>query len=243
MAVTWIDRDNPIPLHEQCRQLILGQVQRGELKPGDMLPTERDLCGQHGLSRTTVRLALTELVRRGVLQRVQGRGTFVARRALPLELHRLTSFTEDMRAQGKTSGSKTLFIGLVTPDERIASALGTDAPVLRLTRLRLADDQIMGLHDTYLPGMYALEPRDLAVQQSLHTLLAHRFQLVLSTADETIEADAASSEEAEHLGIPSQSPVLRVERLSYDALGESKEFCAMCYRADQYRYYARLVRR
>lgn len=136
-----------------------------------------------------------------------------------------------------------LYLGLVAPAVDVAAALNADGPVLKLKRLRYADAQIMGVHDTFLPKAYSLTQADLEREPSLHTFLARRFQFVLSTADETLEAGTATLEEAGYLEIPAGSPVLRVERLSYDARGEPKEFCAMCYRADQYRYSARLVRR
>jgi GntR family transcriptional regulator len=240
---TWIDRDSPVPLHEQCRQLILNQIRQGELRPGDALPPERSLCEAHGLSRTTVRLAVLDLVQRGILQRVQGRGTFVTKRASPLDLHHLTSFSEDMRARGRTPSAKVLFADLITPAASVASALNATGEVMYLKRLRYADAQVMGFHDTFLPEAYRLTEADLEQEGSLHTLLARRYHLVLSTADETLEAGAATPEEAAHLKVPAGSPVLRIERLSYDAMGEPKEFCAMCYRADQYQYFARLVRR
>lgn len=240
---TWIDRDSPVPLHQQCRQLLVAQIRRGGLKPGDALPPERALCESYGLSRTTVRLAVSELVQQGVLQRVQGRSTFVTRRASPLDLHRLTSFSEDMRASERVPRATILYLGLVAPTAEVAAALNTEGPVLKLKRLRYADAQIMGVHDTFLPKSYSFTQDDLEQEPSLHTLLAKRFQLVLSTADETLEAGAATPEEVGYLDIPAGSPVLRIERLSYDARGEPKEFCVMCYRADQYRYSARLVRR
>lgn len=186
---------------------------------------------------------MSELVQWGVLQRIQGRGTFVTKRTSPLDLHRLTSFSEDMRGRRRIPSSRVLYAGLVRPTANVASALNANEKVMRLTRLRFADAQVMGIHDTFLPEAYNLTQSDFEQEQSLHTFLARRYHLVLSTADETLEADAATPEEAAYLEVPEGSPVLRIERLSYDAMGEPKEFCAMCYRADQYRYYARLVRR
>ena len=73
-----IDRDVPIPLYYQIKQLIKERISNGALKPGDKLPAEDELCEVFAVSRTPVRQALTELVHEGLLIRIHGRGTFIA---------------------------------------------------------------------------------------------------------------------------------------------------------------------
>lgn len=243
MTEVWIDRNSPLPLHEQCKRLILDMIERGLIGPGGAIPPERTLCEQYGLSRTTVRSAVSDLVQQGVLQRAQGSGTFVTRRALPLDLHSLTSFTEDMRARGKVPSSCVVFAGLVQAEPGVATALAVIGKVMKLERVRFADDQVMGIHTAYLPEAYAFSKLDLQIEPSLHNLLARKFHVQLATAEETLEAVMASEEEARFLDISAGTPVLRIERTSYDNRGEAKEFCIMRYRADQYKYFARLVRK
>jgi DNA-binding transcriptional regulator YhcF (GntR family) len=86
-----INRDVPIPIYYQLKQLIKDQVERGVLKPGDQIPSEDELCTRYGISRTPVRQALTELVHEGLLVRIHGRGTFVAEPASALEAARGTT--------------------------------------------------------------------------------------------------------------------------------------------------------
>lgn len=237
-----IDRSSPLPLHEQFRRLLLARIQTQELSPGDALPPERVLCDTYNLSRTTVRTAIDELVQQGVLHRMQGRGTFVTKRALPLNLHRLTSFSADMRAKGKKPHSQVLQACLIPASDEVAGALDTPLGdnVCFIKRLRYADGQVMGLHETYLPAKFADLLPCFDAEASLHTLLLERYQVDLLDADETIEATAATNTLARWLEIPAQTPLLKVIRTSFDALGQAQEYCMMHYRADQYRYYVRL---
>jgi GntR family transcriptional regulator len=240
---THIDRYSTVALHLQCRDLLLAFIERGEIKPGEMIPPERVLCERYGLSRITVRAAIDDLVQQGVLRRAQGKGTFVTHRALPLDLHKLTSFTEDMRARGKQPSSKLLELGMVQPAPRIAEALSTHSTVQRITRLRYADGQIMGLHDTYLPGAFTFQPEDFREDSSLHRLMLARYNTALVTAEETLQAIALQDDQAALLDTSPGAPALEIERISYDPEGYPVEYCLMIYRAEHYKYYARLVRR
>jgi GntR family transcriptional regulator len=237
----WIDRRSPVPLHEQCKQLLLQQIRLGKLQPGDTIPPERELEQLYGLSRTTIRQAILELVQQGVLQRVQGRGTFVAKTAIPFDLHHLTSFTEDMRARGKRPSSRLLELSVIPADPTIRDALVCNT-VIKIKRLRLADDKPMGIHTAFLPDAFKVDETSLNQEGSLYAILSRRHHLELFTADETLEAVTANEEESQLLGIVPGAPVLRIERLSYDSRGEPREFVVMRYRADEYKYYVRLTR-
>lgn len=241
----WIDRQSPVPLHEQCKQLLLGKIQQGELKAGEAIPPERELGERYGLSRTTVRQAVSELVQQGFLQKIQGSGTFVTKSSIPLNLHRFTSFSEDMLARGRQPSSRTLSVDLVDlteVDEGVLTALGTDNPVQRVERLRLADGEPMGIHTAYLPRQYRIDAPTLEREGSLYTVLARDFHLHLVAADETLQAAEADERDAELLHISKGSPILRIERVSFDNRSEPKEYVLMRYRSDEYKYYVRLTR-
>jgi GntR family transcriptional regulator len=237
----WIDRRSPVPLHDQCKQLIMHQIRLGKLRPGESIPPERELEQRYGLSRTTIRQAILELVQQGVLQRVQGRGTFVAKTAIPLNLHHLTSFTEDMHARGKRPSARLLDLSIVPAEPAIRKALSSER-VIRIERLRLADDKPMGIHTSFLPEAFQIEEDALLREGSLYAILRRQHHLEFLTADETLEATTATEEESHLLEIAIGAPVLRIERLSYDARGEPREFVIMRYRADEYKYYVRLNR-
>jgi len=240
---TWIDRQSSIPLHEQCKQLILSQIRGGVLKPGESIPPERELGERYGLSRTTVRQAVNELVQQGVLQKVQGSGTFVTKTVLPLDLHNFTSFSEDMRARGREPSSKNLFVGPAEADATIAKVLGTRNPLLKIERLRFADGKPMGIHTAHLPNSYQITAEQLERDKSLYLILARDYHVHLVAADETLEATAADENDAKLLDIAVGSPILRVERVSFDNRSQPQEYVVMRYRYDEYKYFVRLSRR
>src|SRR5216117_4442810 len=119
--------------------------------PGSPVPPERTLAVEFGTSRTTVRQSLQELVVEGRLERIQGKGTFVAKPKVSQALQ-LTSYTEDMRAQGLEPTSQLLDIGYITADDTLAGLLDISAGgrVLRIERLRLASGEPMAIETTHL---------------------------------------------------------------------------------------------
>lgn len=236
-----VDRESKLPLHEQFKQLLLEKIRGGGFKHNEQIPTERELSEEYGLSRTTVRQSINELVARGYLQRVQGRGTFVTKWSIPLNLHNLTSFSDDMRARGKTPSSRVLSLGLVQPEAEVAEALDAKGKVTKIERIRLADGKVVGLHTVFLPPEYLMTWEELE-RSSLYALLFRKFHLMLDVADETLKASSASESEAQMLETEVGKPILKIVRLSYDGSGVPKEFVKMLYLADEYEYYVRLKR-
>src|SRR5258708_22034678 len=103
-----IYRNSPVPRYHQLKEILRERIQSGEWKAGDLIPSERELSEQYGISRMTTRQAITDLVNEGVFFREQGRGTFVSHRKITQQLIRLTGFTEDISARGQQPGTKML---------------------------------------------------------------------------------------------------------------------------------------
>jgi len=238
-----LDRDAPIPLYYQIEEYFRQAIAEGRLKPGDPLPSDNELAAKLGIGKMTVRQAMSGLVHEGLIYRYQGKGTFVAFPKFQHALQRLTSFTEDIASRGMRPSSQMLFFGHVPADNHIAANLHVPPgkSVLRIRRLRLADDKPVGIHDSYLPPNISFPQEELEERGSLYALLEER-GIALTEAEETLEAVAAKKDEAALLGLPPRSPLLLVSRVVFTQSGEPLEYVRAIYRSDFYRYCIRLKR-
>ncbi|HEU5471733.1 MAG TPA: GntR family transcriptional regulator [Actinophytocola sp.] len=216
----------------------------GSLPPGSPIPTERSLAAQFDVSRTTVRQALAELTVEGRLLRVQGKGTFAAEPKMAQRLQ-LSSYTEDMRAQGREPSSKLLDVSEVPAEPELSRLLGIrpTAKVLRLQRLRLADGEPMAIETTHLPlGRFRGLRRFVTSGVSLYQVLRERFDVEMGHAEETIETALAGPHEAELLGADVGMPMLLLSRQTFDTEGRPVEWVRSVYRGDRYKFVATLNR-
>jgi GntR family transcriptional regulator len=138
------------PKGKQLRSILEDMIDA--LKPGDPLPSERELAERYDVARMTARAELKRLAAEGLVERIQGRGTFVADRRAA-QAAALSSFTEDMRARGLTAGLEVLDQGTVQADDRVALALALEpgAQVVRLRHIWTADGEPMALEEAFLP--------------------------------------------------------------------------------------------
>ncbi|HET8608058.1 MAG TPA: GntR family transcriptional regulator [Gaiellaceae bacterium] len=224
---------------ERVRDLI------AQIGVGAALPSERQLSADLGVSRLTIRAALDELERDGLLVRRRGAGTFVREPKIAQELT-MTSFSEDMARRGMRPGSKTLSLTTtsagawlgrclhVSPSERIVVA----------KRLRLADAETMAIETLHVPEALVpdLRPADLE-GGSFYDLLENRYGIAIAGGLQTIEPTVTNEEESEALGVPLLSPAFQFERTTRTAGGEIVEFVRSIYRGDRYRLVTELNRR
>ncbi|MFF2375934.1 GntR family transcriptional regulator [Streptomyces xiamenensis] len=236
------NRTARVPKYYRLKRHLLRMTET--LPPGTPVPPERSLAIEFDTSRTTVRQALQELVVEGRLERIQGKGTFVAKPKVSQALQ-LTSYTEDMRAQGLEPTSQLLDIGYVTADERLSRLLGLPegGRVLRIERLRLASGEPMALETTHLSQeRFPALRRSLVRFTSLYTALAEVYGVHLARAEETIETSLANPREAGLLGTDVGLPMLMLSRHSFATDGEPVEWVRSVYRGDRYKFVANLER-
>ena len=148
-----LDKDVPIPLYFQLEKLILEEIDNGNYPVGSMIPTEMELSQMFGISRTTVRQAISDLVREEHLYRIKSKGTFVAHPKLVQGfIQSIQSFDDDVRSTGRTPSTEVLDLKLVELEPEVAQLMelpaGTKA--IYLYRKRFADDEPIVRVETYL---------------------------------------------------------------------------------------------
>lgn len=229
------------PLYLQLKRWIEDAVATGAIKPGDALPSERDLAVKVDVSRVTVRKAVQHLVRDGVLVQKHGSGTFVAPRNHRVEqsLSHLTSFTEDMARRGMEVRSIWLDKGLFvpSPDETVVLGLSQDDKVARISRLRLHGDTPLAIERATLSAAVLPDPEE--VTTSLYTVLEKSGNRPIR-AIQRIRAANLGEDDARLLEVPAGAASLNIERISYLASGRVIEFTRSIYRGDTYDFVAEL---
>ena len=207
-----IDRMSPLPFYYQLKQILLTELRDRKLPPGARLPGDHELCETYDVSRTVVRQALTELETEGVIERVKGRGTFVAPQRTGEHLvQSLTGLFEDVESRGSHLRSEVRRREVVPADELVAADLGIEvgAPVIVIERLRFVDDEPWVVVTAQLP--YALAPglleEDLT-DRSLYAVLEQEYGVLLLRGRRTVEAALANAEVGRALGIDEGQPVL-----------------------------------
>jgi GntR family transcriptional regulator len=224
----------------ETRERVLELIE--SLTGGDVIPSERQLTVELGVSRLTVRAALDELVREGYLVRRRGAGTFVAEPKVAKGMN-ISSFSEDMRQRGLTPGSRTLDLSVVPAGARLGRILhvSPSEPVVAVKRLRLADGEPMAIEllhvrEAIVPGLTALDLE----RDSFYELLEHRFHVEIVGGTQTVEPTVTNQEESSTLGVPLHSPALLFERVTRAPDGGVVEFTVSTYRGDRYRLVSEL---
>ncbi len=203
------------PLYQQIFEEIKAEIDRGEYKPLEKIPSEPELSQKYDVSRITVRRAIEELCAEGYLVKKQGRGTFVStprinRRLLQYEVAR--SFTQVCEDNGMTPGAHVIDrqIVPVRPDEAEFLKLDEHALLLYIQRIRTADGQPIFEENVFLPyeGYQQLLTRSLEDASLFDAITEIGGRRPVHTPRRTVEAVRATSEQASRLAITANDPLL-----------------------------------
>jgi GntR family transcriptional regulator len=226
-------------VHAQIEDWLAGAIAAGQLAPGDRLPAEHDLASWLGVSRMTLRHALSELAQRGLVIRAVGRhgGTFVAEPKLDQDVTTLAGFSEQLRRHGMVAGARVLTAARIEAGPAAATALRLSPgdPVLEVRRIRLADGRPMVLEHSQFPAELFPDMLDCRLDASLYELLEERFGQRPHRARESFEPVIANVREAEALEVDEGAPLLLVERTAYSQAGLPLEYARDLFRGDRTR--------
>lgn len=233
-----------VPLSYRLIEFVIDQIQSGNWKAGERIPSEDQLCEQFKVSRTTVRAALTELIEQGLIYRLHGKGTFVSRPSLQQRLNRLTGFTMDMQSRGLEPSSQVLS-AVVIPIPPIAASslqIKTGYPVIMLQRLRLANGTPMAFETSYIIAndCEGVLNEDFS-KRSLYGVLAEKLQIIPTRAVQEMRAIPCPLNQAKYLEIQKGEPVLQMIRTAFDQNDRPFERVESIYRGDRYVFYAELT--
>lgn len=226
------------PLYDQLVDILTEKIEH-EFRAGDLMPSERELSERYGLSRTTVRLALQELERLGLVVRQHGRGTFVADRSAQTNLGQAYSFTEQMRSLGREPETTILEFSETEADKNQAEHMGIriGERIFKLKRLRSADGMPMMVERSYLPVRKFLTlKRPMVEHKPLYDVIEQDFHEEIRVAEEEFFASIARPSDAHLLEIAEGAPVLDLIRTTYNASNEIVEYTLSVARADQFKF-------
>ena len=239
--------DIPIPLYFQLKELLRKLIMDGSWTLGDAIPTERELCDIFGVSRTTIRQAVSELVNEGLLYRSQGRGTFVAKQKLKERfIQQNIGFYEEMTSKGLHLESEVLEQSVTVAPDDIAAQLQikNGDKIIKIERLRSVESEKVLIVVTYIPydicpGLVEEDLND----ASLYQILREKYGLKVETGSRTIEAISASDFDAQLLGIPKDVPLLLIKSIGYLADGKPLEYYEAKHRGDRCKLEVEFFRR
>lgn len=239
-----LQRNHPLPLYAQLRDTLRADLLAGRLRAHEQLPSERELCARFHVSRMTVRQALLDLAREGLIYSRAGKGTFASDPKIDQQLKTLSGFSQDMRSRGSVPSSRVLEAKTERADVRLARILKLSPgdKVIVLTRVRLSDSIPLAIETAHLP--HALCPHLLRhdfARESLYAVLEREYGYRLTRAEQTIEAALARPREAALLQLTLPAPVLVMERLTYTDQGVLIEYVHSIYRGDRYKFYSTLT--
>lgn len=233
-----LNNESPIPLYYQLKSFIENQIKAGIWKPGMKISSELELSQQFQISRTTVRQAIGDLVNEAKLERIQGRGTFVAEINPDKQIQRITGFSHEMKARGLVPSSEILKFKIINPPRHIARDLKIEESdhVIILQRLRKGSGKNIAIESAYFryDRFHELLSIDLS-NNSLYETMVREFNTIPKFSRQEIEAIHCPAEEAGLLGIETGAPVFLFHTIAFDQNDQPFERTEGYYRGDRYK--------
>ncbi|WP_367189697.1 GntR family transcriptional regulator [Burkholderia sp. Ed8] len=233
------------PLYVQIKDMLRARILDGTYAPHSRMPSEHELCAMFDVSRITVRQALGDLQKEGLLFKLHGKGTFVSKPKAFQNVTSLQGFAEAMSSMGYEIVNQLRSLRTVKADRHLATKLNVPegAPLVEIHRVRLLNREPVSLEQTWVPEALGkrLAGADLATRD-IFLVLENDCGIPLGHADVSIDAILADDEIVDALHVEDGSPVLRIERLTHDASGAPIDYEYLYFRGDAFQYRLRIDR-
>jgi len=231
-----IDPYSTEPLYYQLKEILRKNILAGVWKAGEKIPTEKELSQTFGVSIAVVRQAVSLLVEEGFLVKRQGKGTFVVDARVRQGPRKLSSFSEEMSTMGLKASSIVLEKAVKEADEKISKALQIQPKtrVVMVRRLRLANDEPLGIQTFYVPEYLVVDFLQNDLTQSLYKLLESKYGIVITSAYEKYFATVLDKYECKLLKVKWPFAGFIVERIAFDRSGIPVEYTESVIRSDKY---------
>ncbi|MCC3358944.1 GntR family transcriptional regulator [Bacillus sp. REN16] len=227
------------PLYEQLKEKLENDIAEGKYKPGEKLLPEVEMAKKYNVSVITVRKATDELSIKGLLEKRQGKGTFVASRKYYKDLNQVISFSESCKMIGAVPGAKVLMSELVVPSKDILDQmeLSLDSKTVYISRLRLVDKVPMVIENNHFPLKYSFLLEEDLDNNSVFNILKEKCGTQIVRSRRTIEICRASALEASHLNVKRNSPLLLVQGVVYGLDNEIVYVGSQIINGERYKLY------
>ncbi len=231
-----IDFKSKIPLYFQLKEQIKQNILDGEYEEGDLIPSEREFSTKYDLSSTTIRRALNDLVQENFLVRKAGKGTFVRRKKVTRDLRKVLGFTKNMTEMGLTPTTRVITKKIVSANQYARKRLGIKkgTNVVRLERLRLADDVPMMLETRYIRTDLCPKIEQQELASSLWRVFEEKYGLKPNRHSQGMTIATVSGHAASLLTLNDNSLVFLIKGVTYVQQGEPIECEESLYRSDKY---------
>ena len=239
MVTGSIDRSSPVPYYHQLKSLLRATISGADMNPGDRLPGDHRLCEAYDVSRTVVRQALTELEFEGAIERIKGRGTFVAAAKTSQGLvQSLTGLFEDAAAIGRHVRSEVRRVETIAADGPVADELelSEGTPVLVIERIRFVDEVPWVFAVTHLPAGVIPTPSAADLRDASLYAIMERSGARPVRGRRAVEAHNAPPALARDLGLAPGAAVLVLHSVGYDLGGRPVETFRASHRGDRSRF-------
>lgn len=231
-----LDHTSSKPLYTQMEEFIRENLKSGKWAPGFLIPSENELSRQHGISRMTVRNAITKLVHEELLFRIPGKGTYVSEPKIIAKSLSYAGIREQLEQMGYEVSTKLLGIASQKGTEEMCNRFGIEQGSLFhvIKRLRYVKGEPLSLHISYIPISLCpgLEKLDL-VSEQLCTVLSKEYGLNRNRTQETLESVAATKQDAKILNVPPGHPLLLLHDTIMDEDGKPFEYASVLFRGEK----------
>lgn len=240
-----LDRNSPIPLYYQLKEILLDRIRNREIKEGGFLPTEEELCREFGVSRGTVRKAIAELKEEGYVTSEQGKGVFLIKPKFEQSLLRFYSIGREMQNKHLDFHTKVIIKEITKPTKGIQEALNLseDEELNKIVRVRYLDNEPVIIENIFIPVKVCpnLLEEDLE-GIPLYDILEDKYKLKILKVSETLEPVVLRKEEAKILGSKIGFPAFLVERITYLIDESPIEVRKSIVRGDRFKFTTELYR-
>lgn len=230
-----LERNNPKPLYQQLHDILVDAIDSGRWGPNEKIPSENNLSTTYGLSRMTVRAVLTDMVKEGLLYRVQGKGTFVAEKITTLSPSYI-GIREQLEKMGYEVTTKIIECKTELCSSTVAKYLGIESgsSIFKIKRVRYIKGEPISIHISHIPPMYSdkLTP-ELLEKEQLCVLLNDFYGLQKKQVNETLESVLALNEESSLLNVEKGHPLLLLRDILYSEDGNPYEYTKVVFRGDK----------